>query len=122
MRIARYQHPASTFGSEERVTQTIIKIGNYTEEDSANNPSFSETGSGSYDTGSGCSDIDSGTVFVIPKIDYWSILVATENDIVSSVIYRCRATTVNDSAFSDTTVLVEAFSGISIGNHSILQD
>ena len=39
---------------------------------------------------------------------YWSVLTTSENDTVNTVIYRCSATTLNYSSFSDTAVHVEA--------------
>ena len=39
---------------------------------------------------------------------YRSVLTTSENDTINTVIYRCTATTLNYSSFSDTAVHVEA--------------
>ncbi|CAI8012112.1 hypothetical protein GBAR_LOCUS7772, partial [Geodia barretti] len=47
-----------------------------------------------------------------PERGYQSVLTTSENDTGNTIIYRCTATTLGYSSFSDITILVEAATNI----------
>ena len=42
-----------------------------------------------------------------PERGYQSVLTTSENDTVNTIFYRCTATTLGYSSFSDITIFVE---------------
>ena len=81
---------------------------------SAGSGSGSGSGSGAYDHTSSDFNVASAHQTTVTEAGYQSVLTTTENDTVTSVIYRCKATAQNDSTFSDATVKVQVIAGMQI--------
>ena len=81
---------------------------------SAGSGSGSGSGSGAYDHTSSDFNVASAHQTTVTEAGYQSVLITTEKDTVTSVIYRCKATAQNDSTFSDVTVKVRVIAGMQI--------
>ena len=93
-----------TISPMNMTTESVLAVQEFTEED-ASILSSSHSDSGSSFT-SGFFDYSSSLCNISSKWGYQSVLKTTENITNDTVIYRCNATTLGNTSFSDTTVVL----------------